>query len=190
MWIKDALLPEAQRGLIHKFLMEPGWAVGWKTNIKTDKVGVLHKHFGGQRDSRAEPYDCTDEIKLCTNGVGLIAPIFSLWQHVKETLLPQHRLVRCYANGSTYGMDGHWHTDTEKPHSFTTIYYPHPEWFPDWAGETVFFNPEKTDIIRSVYPRPNRLLTFSGKIPHAARGVSRSCPVMRITLMFKTDTKP
>ena len=59
-------------------------------------------------------------------------------------------------------------------------------WHPNYAGETVFFNDEGTDIIGTVYPRPNRMVLFSGSIPHVARGVSRVCPELRITLMFKT----
>jgi SM-20-related protein len=29
-------------------------------------------------------------------------------------------------------------------------------------------------------------VVFPGLIPHVARGVSRTCPMLRITLMFKT----
>jgi SM-20-related protein len=57
------------------------------------------------------------------------------------------------------------------------------------CGETVFFNQEETDIIASIYPKPNRLVMFQGTIPHTARGVSRICPVLRITLMFKTELR-
>jgi SM-20-related protein len=67
------------------------------------------------------------------------------------------------------------------------VYYPHHSWHPDWGGDTVIFNQEKTDIIGCVYPRSNRMLIFDGTIPHVARGVSRICPVLRVTLMFKTD---
>ena len=55
------------------------------------------------------------------------------------------------------------------------------------GGETVFFNREKTDIIACVYPKPNRLVIFRGNFPHVARGVSRTCPALRIALMFKTE---
>ena len=51
------------------------------------------------------------------------------------------------------------------------------------------FNQEETDILASIYPKPNRLLIFSGIVPHVARGVSRICPVLRITLMFKTELR-
>jgi SM-20-related protein len=46
-----------------------------------------------------------------------------------------------------------------------------------------------TDIVSAVYPKPNRFVVFSGNIPHVARGVSRTCPKLRITLMYKTGCK-
>ena len=100
-----------------------------------------------------------------------------------------HTLMRCYANGQPYGSDGSLHTDSASPRSFTSVYYPHGRWSPNWGGETLFFNQEETDIVASIYPKPNRLVIFSGTVPHVARGVSRICPVLRITLMFKTELR-
>ena len=74
--------------------------------------------------------------------------------------------------------------------SYTTIYYPHAEWHPNWGGETVLFNADRTDITAAIYPRPGRLFTFRGTIPHVGRGVSRACPKLRVTLMFKTELNP
>jgi SM-20-related protein len=52
----------------------------------------------------------------------------------------------------------------------------------------VFFTQDGSDILASIYPKPNRLIVFPGAIPHVARGISRTCPKLRITLMFKTMT--
>jgi SM-20-related protein len=103
--------------------------------------------------------------------------------------LQGHRLIRCYANGHTYGSDGTLHTDSTRPGTYTCVYYPHQMWHPNWGGETVLFNQDKTDIVACVYPKPNRMVVFDGTIPHVARGVSRICPVLRVTLMFKTDMR-
>ena len=55
------------------------------------------------------------------------------------------------------------------------------------AGETVFFNPNRDEILAaSVYPKPNRLAIFPGTIPHVARPMSSRANDLRITLMFKT----
>jgi len=134
-------------------------------------------------ERREEPYDCADELQRK-------APLLhTFWSGLAKTALKGHTLVRCYANGHTFGSDGSLHTDSVSPRSFTSIYYPHDRWSPNWGGETVFFNREETDIVASIYPKPNRLLIFQGAIPHVARGVSRICPVLRVTLMFKTEAK-
>jgi SM-20-related protein len=181
--IHNDVLPDEQRRAVNNFLHAGGWAFGWKSQDKTDSFAFWHRHFGGYRPGTAEhdAYDCEHELAA-------VPIILAFWRHLAEHLLPGHRLIRCYANGAAYGSDGTLHTDSTLPGTYTTIYYPHQRWHPDWGGETVFFNQGKTDIVASVYPHPNRMLMFDGTIPHVARGVSRTCPVLRVTLMFKTDT--
>jgi len=180
----DDMLDRAQHAAVYKFLQRPGWTYGWKSNPHTDVFSFLHKHFAGflgEGDARPKNPDCARELEVK-------APfIYQLWLKLSDKLLNRHTLVRCYANGYPYGSDGTLHTDSELPNSYTTIYYPHETWQPNWAGETVLFNDERNDILTSVYPKPNRLIVFRGATPHAARGVSRTCPVLRITLMFKTE---
>lgn len=184
----DNCLREEDRAKIYEFLQQPTWGFGWKSDPMADRFSFWHKHFAGlatpdhyETRDELKPYDCADELAKS-------APLlFGLWQALSATVLKGHRLVRSYANGHTYGSDGSVHTDSVAPNSYTVIYYPHERWSPNWGGETVFFNQEKTDIISSVYPRPNRMVAFPGTIPHVARGVSRICPLMRITLMYKTE---
>jgi SM-20-related protein len=186
----DDVLRDDQRALIYDFLREPGWKFGWKSRRDSDDYSFWHKHFAGtirsdhpNKRERQDPYDCADELQR-------EAPlIHTLWTGLEKTVMKGHMLVRCYANGHTYGSDGSLHTDSASSKSYTCIYYPHDRWSPNWGGETVFFNREEADIIASVYPKPNRMVLFQGNIPHVARGVSRICPVLRITLMFKTELR-
>lgn len=181
----DLLVPHWHKK-IYGFLQQPGWETGWKSNARNPQAPTfLHKHFAGSRKSDhegEEQYDCGDE---------LVEPLSLFWAWLMDNgPMRDHTLVRCYANGYPYGSDGTLHTDSKDPRSFTAIYYPHDRWSPNWGGETVFFNREETDVVFVAYPRPNRLVVFPGTIPHVARGVSRICPVMRITLMFKTVAGP
>jgi len=184
----DNVLTDDQRKRIYQFLQAPGWKFGWKSRSNNDIYSFWHKHFAGAlqpdhptADGSVEPYDCTEELARK-------APLLhTFWRGLEKTALKGHTLVRCYANGHTYGSDGTLHADSAVPSSYTSVYYPHERWSPNWGGETVFFNPEETDIVASVYPMPNRLVMFQGTIPHVARGVARICPVLRITLMFKTE---
>lgn len=184
--IYDDVLPDISRQALNNFLHfdtdRSGWKFGWKSRGTKDAFAFWHRHFAGYRqtEEQSNAYDCKSEI--------LRFPIVhNFWCDLETSLLQGHRLIRCYANGHTYGSDGTVHTDTTLPNVYTCIYYPHQNWNPDWGGETMFFNDDKTDVIDCVYPRPNRMVTFDGRIPHVARGVSRLCPVLRVTLMFKTD---
>ncbi|UUZ66295.1 2OG-Fe(II) oxygenase (plasmid) [Polaromonas sp. P1-6] len=113
------------------------------------------------------------------------AVIAEVWTALKAFHLNGHSLVRCYANAHTYGVEGAPHTDSSLDSNFTTIIYIVPEWKAEWAGETAFFNAEG-DIVSSVLPKPNRMITFDGTQLHAARALARICPALRVTLMFKT----
>ena len=114
-----------------------------------------------------------------------LAPIRDLWLKLKQEHLSGHALVRCYANAHTFGVEGYPHVDSRKPGNYTTIFYVNPMWKPEWAGETVFLN-DMGDIAHAVLPKPGRMVMFDGRITHAARGLTRICPAMRVTLMFKT----
>jgi len=113
--------------------------------------------------------------------------LFALWERLQQTILKGHILVRCYANGLPFGSEGTVHTDSSSRRSFTTVYYSHESWNANWGGETVLLNQDAMDVVAAIYPKPNRAAMFQGTIPHVARGVSRICPVARITLMFKSE---
>jgi SM-20-related protein len=181
----DNLLIERERKLVYDFLYDGGWKFGWKSSAKTDQFAFWHRHFAGHRNKQKQnKYDCAEELKQT-------APLlFAFWRRLALTVFKGHTLYRCYANGHAYGVDGSLHTDSKADGAYTAIYYPHEHWEPNWAGETVLFREDKSDIITSVYPRPNRLLIFRGNIPHVARGVSRTCPRLRVTLMFKSLNGP
>ncbi len=193
MKVFDNVLPEPMRKEVYDFLMDPGWMHGWKSRAATDVYSFWHKHFAGalKPDTREKPYDCAAELNDEWCG-----PLGRFWQLLSSPTvygggpLIRHTLVRCYANGLQYGSDGTLHTDAVAKNSYTTVYYPHSHWDPNWGGETVFFNDAKTDIIGCVYPKPNRMVTFPGTMQHVARGVSRTYPGLRITLMFKTQLGP
>lgn len=177
----DGVLSAEQHKAVHEFVSAPGWEYGWKSNPKRDIFSFWHKHYAGSRKhDDSEQYDCSEELKA--------APVlYDFWQRLADGPLRGHTIVRCYANAYPYGADGTLHADSKARNSFTCVYYPHPQWSPNWGGETVFFNKEETDLIFSAYPKPNRLVVFPGTVPHVARGVSRACPVLRMTLMFKTE---
>lgn len=185
--IDDVLADERRRGL-NSYLHQSGWRFGWRSDPQDEGFPLWHKHFAGPKlrdryetDSPDKQCDCERELAKTSQ------LLYGFWLVLKQSVLQRHVLVRCYANATPFGCEGTVHTDSASPSSYTSVYYPHGEWQINWAGETVLYDPDQADIIASVYPKPNRLLMFKGNIPHVARGVSRSCPVLRITLMFKTE---
>jgi hypothetical protein len=92
------------------------------------------------------------------------------------------KLVRCYANGYTYGTDGYFHTDSDRDGDLTVIIYICDEWPMDWAGETVCTDGK---TYWSYLPRANRVVILPSNMQHAARAVSRKCTELRTTLMYK-----
>ncbi len=179
----DFFEPDIHKG-IDKLVNLGGWEFGWKSDSKNDNFSFFHKHYAGYQVMDETPYDCEDEL-MKEHGEFLCI----IWQHLKVRLKlkKNYHLTRCYANGAPYGCEGQIHTDTINTTSKTIIYYCNPKWNINFGGETVFTNPEKNNIIQSVNPRPNRLIIFNGKIPHVARGISKTCPYMRVTLMWKAE---
>jgi len=184
--VVDNLLPDADRIKVRDYLDLPGWKFGWKSCGKTDKYMFWHKHYAGYtKKDGTDAYECGDELKKNSPF------LFAFWQQLRAGIFfGRHDLFRCYANGQTYGSDPTLHVDDRSERSYTSIYYSCDQWFPNWAGETVIFNETKDDILCSIYPKPNRLAIFRGSMSHLARGVSRTCPDLRATLMFKTRYKP
>jgi hypothetical protein len=93
-------------------------------------------------------------------------------------------VIRQYANGHTYGLGGRTHADDTRPGHYTLLYYPMPEWHPDWGGETVFHR-TNGDIALAVLPKPKRAILFDARIPHEGRAPSRNFGGLRVTIAFK-----
>ena len=177
----EAVFPEEVRRNVYEFLLLPGWETGWKSNAKRDGFTFLHKHFAGHRGAGEKAYDCEVELQEA-------APIIhDAWFRVRDKIFAGHKLVRCYANGMAYGMDGTVHSDALSAGNYTAVYYPHERWSPNWGGETIFYNQQETRIVACIFPRPNSVAVFDGRIPHRANGVTRSYTGTRITMMFKTE---
>src|ERR1041385_1399094 len=83
-----------------------------------------------------------------------LAPIKRAWEFLRDKELPDGILIRCYVNGYTYGTDGYFHVDSQRPDEHTTVIFMNDHWEPDWAGETVFLD-AREEILKSVLPKRN-----------------------------------
>jgi len=179
----DSLLDAQELVAIQEYFQENVfWKYGWKS--ASDKMTFGHWNHDILKTSRSNQ----ENYEQVLQSDPTLMPIKAVWNKLKEKFLQGHQLVRCYANAHTYGVEGYPHVDSRRPGNFTTILYVNPGWKPEWAGETVFFD-ESLDIAQAVMPKPGRVVIFDNRIMHAARGVTRVCPVIRVTLMFKTKMK-
>lgn len=152
---------------------------GWPSNKKTDPHGHWNFDFG--KCSSLNLADIKD--KLPNN-------LKKIENYIKDKvdILNDAILIRCYINGHTYGVDGYYHTDSDRPDEITFVFYlVNDKWKFDWGGETSFITPNEE--VYSVIPKKNRAVIFQANILHCARGVSRKYTGLRKTLMFKFRKK-
>lgn len=147
---------------------------GWKSSKKTDPHGHWNINFakgGGPANLADISHTVPDKLKKA-------------WASIQEKYsLQEMKLLRCYINAHTYGVEGYSHTDSKRDDEWTIVIYLIDNWKMDWAGETIVIEDE--EIVKSVIPKRNRALIFPGNHIHAARAVSRLCFGLRRTLMFK-----
>jgi SM-20-related protein len=65
----------------------------------------------------------------------------------------------------------------------TSMIYGNKEWDINWGGETIFSDGE--EILKSVTPKPGRLIIFDATILHTGRVPSPAFPNFRYTLVYR-----
>lgn len=87
-------------------------------------------------------------------------------------------LIRTTINVSVPSDTNFAHTHDDQ---ISLVYYINLDWKPEWAGETIFYNEDMSEIIYSSVYKPARLIIFDGSIPHSIRVQSNSAPHYRFT---------
>lgn len=180
--VTDDLVPRALQTKLTDLVRQPIWQYGWKSNSRRDRYCYWHAHFAGG-DGRSRR-NCEEDLISKPQ----LFPILELWGLLKTGPLAGHEPLRVYANSHTFGVEGYVHTDNEDTENYySTVYYAHPIWHKNWAGDTVFYTRDGGDIITSIFPKPGRAITFHGALPHCARAPSRDCTELRISIVIKTQ---
>lgn len=81
-------------------------------------------------------------------------------------------------------------TDTyfAHPHrTVTMLYYANPQWKEEWAGETLFYNEQVSEVVYTSMYKPGRVVLFDGTIPHSIRPQSKVAPNHRFTYALFFD---
>lgn len=115
-----------------------------------------------------------------------VEPLKRFWHIVDEHInRGACEIERMYVNAYNYGDCPTIHADHSGAGHYTVLYYANEEWDANWSGETVFYNESRDEIRTSVFPKPGRIVSFDGRIPHVAREPNRICPVVRYTIAIK-----
>jgi SM-20-related protein len=177
------LVPARLQERIIRLTQGPIWQYGKRSSRANDRYAFWCAHFAG--GGSASRVSCEQELAENVSA----APIFELWQALKAGPLDGHEPLRVYANAHTYGVEGYVHTDNDDTENyFSTVYYAHPVWHRNWGGETVFYAKDQSGaIVDAIYPEPGTAITFPGAIPHCAKGPTRDCIDLRITIVIKTQ---
>jgi SM-20-related protein len=177
--VKDNVANTKQLNKALDYINKANWSYGWPSN--TD-MPYGHWNADFTRTPKNNPTDVSS----------IIPPdLLSIWHEVNNQFFNgQARLVRCYANRHTFGTEGYIHTDTQRKEDQTCVVYMDKVWEADWGGETAFYDKNITEIVKSVIPKFGRAAVFAGDIPHCAKPISRICPKVRTTLMFKVTIDP
>jgi len=164
-------LPLLTIGMMISHIKNGQWNYGW---ISNDKMGFAHWNQDLGKGDAANSLDISDNLQ---------EPFITAWKHLQSEYFPNTDLLRCYANGHTYGVEGYPHTDSRRSHDKTLVIYLNEVWKREWGGETIIY--DQNDIVHAELPKFNHGLVFPGNAWHVARGVSRICPTLRTTVMFK-----
>jgi SM-20-related protein len=171
----DNFLPADLYDKLRKYVQSQPMKYGSKSNSQTDPHG--HWSWKPTIDNRHNLADLTYLLS---------PPLSGVWNVIRNTHTGP-ALVRCYANGYTYGTDGYFHTDSVRQDEQTVIIFICDKWEPDWAGETHWYS--QAGHQNSASPWPNRALILPSNLMHCARAVSRKCTSLRLTLMYKVRNK-
>lgn len=167
----DNFLPAVTYQKLIDFVFDTHWQYGWRTSNAVDQF-IFNANYV------KVPKDNVDNIED-----KITDPILAeVWSLIKQHFHLK-TLIRCYANLTTFGVDGYPHTDSKESNHITVIVYIADNWNINFGGATVLF--DKGEIVKSVIPQPNRVFAFNGNQMHAASPLTKLCMKPRMTLMFK-----
>jgi len=110
-----------------------------------------------------------------------------LFNYIQTKLNKRYELLRVYANGHTYGVNGDFHQDSSEDSDYTLLLYMNP-WQQtdiDRIGGYTFFKESNNQILQCVEPLENRAVLFKATQFHKGCAPNRECYDLRVTIAFK-----
>ena len=169
--VAEGVLQKTLFNQLAEYMQGPIWRFGHYSNLNHDRFSFWSSSYFDHRDAR---------------NIEMPAVVGKVWEFLRGGPLAGHFLERLYANAHTFGVEGGIHQDSKDLNCQTTILYCHPRWNIGWGGNLEIYNEGVDEVVRSVVPKPNRIVSFPGLLPHCAKPLARDCPELRISLVVKT----
>ena len=97
---------------------------------------------------------------------------------------PYESLPNVYTNLLRSGDRPKAHVDNVSQNNRTVMFYTNDQWHRDWGGETVFYDLDD-EITKAILPKPGRVVSFDGRIPHSARPPVNAAHLPRYITVMK-----
>lgn len=179
--VAESVVTVSEQQEIYGLLKKAIWRYGWPINDAHFSRPCWHAFIAGSQRVQRQ----SSEAELRTHPSWSV--LYDIWMRIKAAHMPEAILLGVYANGQTLGQDSPIHRDNKpSENGKTVVVFCNEHWATCWGGELVFYDSRKQDIIKSVLPKPGRVVVFDGHIPHSARSPAASCDQLRATIAFKT----
>lgn len=167
--VLDNLISAAQLALLYQFCRGSYFKIGYED---TDAIeNANHKYL-------VSPWSEEDLINS-----GFIDAVKG--SEVGD-LINSKQIYKVFLNLSTPGDVNFLHTHFGKT---VVLAYVNLTWQADFGGETVFYNDDKTEVIKAVNVKPGRIVVFDGGINHSIRPQVHTAPHYRMTLAIVLEDK-
>lgn len=176
--IYDDIIPLDIQKQLSATVNQEVWGYDWQT-----AVSDIYPVWGRSVTNPVRGERNTEEFLFNTKGQDAAARI---WMQFQDSFLRGHSLMRAFVIGFHHGCEGYGHMDNVDPEDQgamgnglnlgnyrSTIIFAFDEWEATWGGEMLLFNREGTDVIAAVEPKPFRVLSFPGMLPHKPNGPTR-----------------
>lgn len=180
IWVFDDIIPKDIQQRLAQTVQSEIWGYNWRTS-PSDRYPVWGRSVvSPQRGNRNVQQQLLMDEHQHDPG--------DIWNLFSKSFLRGHSLLRSFVIGFHHGCEGYAHGDNTDPEDGlptagysglnltnyrSTIVFAFDEWDTAWGGEMLLYNRDMTDIIRAVEPKPFRVLSFPGFLPHKPNGPTR-----------------
>ncbi len=133
-----------------------------------------HPIYGGKKSAITDFNDLIPEYQI---------PLLTLSKKYNVLIHPYDIYFNCYK----FGNEMEIHTDKKTKEGFnrTIIVYLTDDWFPQWHGETVFYDQNAEHVRQSIVPYSNSAAIFDSRIPHTSAPISKFCLINRTIIVYQ-----